>query len=202
MLAAVLSLSKHVHNTAKPIDWHVIYRKISKMLLCLIWDHIPYITLKLFQDMEQQCWMEFSHSRQTLRTDKSVHVSTDNQDDMWSLDLIIILQRSLMDRINAALVRHRGRLLWQHHRSTSDNWSNNTNKLNWSVHVLIFFGGVVTLLQEGSGLEFPFLGGVSISMFSPRPWGFFLGTTASSHSPKTFIWGLIGYSKNPPSLKG
>lgn len=51
MLAAVLSLSKHVYKTAKPIDWHVIYRKISKVLLCLIWDHIPHMTLKLFQDM-------------------------------------------------------------------------------------------------------------------------------------------------------
>lgn len=53
MLAAVLSLSKHVYNTAKLIDWRVIYRRISKMLYK---SHlIPYITLKLFQYMEQQC---------------------------------------------------------------------------------------------------------------------------------------------------
>lgn len=68
MLAAVLSLSKHVYNTAKLIDWRVIYRRISKMLYK---SHlIPYITLKLFQDMEQQCWMESCSKQgvQPLRT--------------------------------------------------------------------------------------------------------------------------------------
>lgn len=167
--------------------------------------------------MEQQCWIESCIQQgvqpfKTQRTDcarnmckisvcqagQACTFSTDDQDDMWWLDLFNVLQMSLMDRINAA-----GRLLLQHHHFTSDDWSHNAYKWNWTVHVLIF-GGVVTSLQEGSGLESPeaFLGGVIISIFSLHPWGFFLGTTASSHSPKTFIWGLIGYSNNPPSLKG